>query len=305
MNILVIGSLNMDLVISIDSVPKMGETIFGRDFTTVCGGKGANQAVAAARLGSVVKMIGSVGDDIFGKKLLDNLAIQGIGADGVETVSGPSGIAVITVCGGNNCIILEKGANLKTDCSSVEKHVELLEWADAVIFQFEVPYETVLYAAKKAKALGKTVIVNPAPIRDIDEELLGYIDILVPNEHEAMGLLGYEIDRKSCERAVKELLAKGISQVIITMGKEGCVYNDGNEIKRFGIYETEVVDTTAAGDSFIAGICTALGEGKDINDAVKFATAVSAIVVSRYGAGTSIPSREEVDEFLCKIEKDR
>ncbi len=297
MKLLVIGSLNMDLVVDCDRRPTPGETVFGTDFKTVCGGKGANQAVAAAKLGAEVKMLGAVGNDVFGKALTDNLKVQGIGTEGVEMSNCSSGIAVITVSGGDNTIILNKGANETVTKETIDRHIDLITWADVVLMQFEIPLETVLYATKIAKQNGKTVVINPAPICNIPDELLTVCDLLIPNEHEAAGILGYEVTDENAEKAVQDLVRKGIKQALITLGSNGSIYSDGKTTHRQGIYKTTVVDTTAAGDSFAASFLLAQSEGKTVPDSMKFAAIVSGIVVSRHGASTSIPTRQEVDEI--------
>jgi len=297
MKLLVIGSLNADLVINTDILPKMGETVFGNKFSVVCGGKGANQAIVAAKLGCDVKMIGSVGNDVFGEKLISNLKENNVGAEGVQICECSSGIAVITVFNGDNSIILEKGANEKTDINLIDEKIDLIKWADAILFQFEVPMETVLYAAKKGEKMGKTIVINPAPAQKIPEELFKYCDIIVPNETETKTITGIDLNSENPKKAIKYFKEKGCSQVIITLGEKGSVYTDGDEIKNFGIYKTEVVDTTAAGDSFIASYLTAKSEGKSTDEAIKFASQVSSIVVSREGAATSIPTKEEVEKL--------
>lgn len=278
-----------------DVVPKQGETVFGNGFSIVCGGKGGNQAIVASKLGAEVKMIGSVGNDIFGEKLVSNLKENNIGTQGIQICDCSSGVAVITVCNGDNSIMLDKGANEKTDCSLIDSNMDLINWADVLLFQFEIPMETVLYGAKKGKELGKKIAVNTAPAKKIPDELFKYCDIIIPNETEASEIVGYELNEENYEKTVKYFCDKGCLQTIITLGEKGCVYNDLKKIKRFGIYKTEVVDTTAAGDSFIASFLISKQEGKSTDEAIKFASKVSSIVVSRHGAGTSIPTREEIE----------
>ncbi len=298
MKLLVIGSLNMDLVINCNRRPNPGETVFGTDFNTTCGGKGANQAVAAARLGAEIKMLGAVGNDVFGNALIENLKADNIGTEGVETTDCSSGIAVITVSDGDNTIILNKGANATVTKSTIDRHIDLIRWADVVLMQFEIPLETVLYAAKLAKQHGKTVVINPAPICEIPDQLLNYCDLLIPNEHEAAGILRYEVTNQNAEQAAQDLVKKGAKQALITLGSSGSIYSDGTLTHRQGIYETKVVDTTAAGDSFAAAFLIAQSEGKTIEESMNFAATVSGIVVSRHGASTSIPTRQEVDETI-------
>lgn len=293
-NILIIGSINIDLVINTDILPKLGETIHGKNFMTSYGGKGANQAVAVAKLCGKADMIGAVGSDEFGKLLKTNLETNHINTKGVKIADTNSGVAVITVCGGDNHIILDGGANDTVSPEWIDANIELIQNAEIVIFQLEIPLETIIYAAKKAKEYGCKVLLNPAPAVKLPEELLDYTDIMIPNEHEAAIITGHENE----EEALKALYDNGKKNVIVTLGSKGCLYNDGTEIKMQKAFGVKAVDSTAAGDSFIGGYCVALSEGKSIDEAVHFATAVSAITVSRAGAGVSIPTRAEVEEFL-------
>lgn len=293
----VIGSLNMDMVIETEYPPVMGETVHGKGFATVPGGKGGNQAIAAAKLGCEVSFIGAVGEDAFGRELTDNLKSYGVDVSGIEKL-GTSGIAMIVVSGGDNTIILEGGANQKIDCALIDRHIDLIEKSDIVIFQLEIPSETVIYAMKKAKELGKEVLLNPAPMSGFDEKMLEYTDIFIPNQHEAGAILGMEVDgEKSGREACKKLKELGIGQVIVTLGSDGSVYNVGEEIKKQNAFKVKAVDSTAAGDSFIASFCAEV-DGRGIEKAVEYASAVSAVVVGRKGASVSIPSRDEVEEFM-------
>lgn len=293
-NILIIGSINIDLVINTDILPKLGETIHGKNFMTSYGGKGANQAVAVAKLYERADMIGAVGNDEFGKLLKNNLEANHINTKGVKIADTNSGVAVITVCGGDNHIILDGGANDMVSPAWIDQNIDLIQNADIVIFQLEIPMETIIYASKKAKECGCKVLLNPAPAAKLPEELLKYIDIMIPNEHEAALITGFEDEVE----ALKALYDHGNRQVIITLGSKGCIYNDGTEIKTGKAFPVKAIDSTAAGDSFIGGYCAALCEGKNMDEAIRFATAVSAITVSRVGAGASIPTRNEVEEFL-------
>lgn len=293
-NILIIGSINIDLVINTDILPKLGETIHGRNFMTAYGGKGANQAVAVAKLYGKADMIGAVGSDEFGKLLKGNLEANHVETKGVKIADTNSGVAVITVCGGDNHIILDGGANDAVSPAWIDENLDLIKNADIVIFQLEIPMETIIYAAKKAKECGCKVLLNPAPAAKLPEELLAYTDIIIPNEHEAAIITGHENEVD----ALKALYDNGNRNVIVTLGSKGCIYNDGKEIKSQTPFKVKAVDSTAAGDSFIGGYCSALCEGKTMEEAIRFATAVSAITVSRPGASVSIPTRTEVEEFL-------
>lgn len=292
----------MDMVMNTPYIPKLGETINGLGFMTVCGGKGANQACAISRLGLDVTMIGCVGNDVYADTLKNNLASSGVDTSGVHTVNGSSGVAAITVCDGNNFIILEKGANGLLTPQILDKEEDKFQNADIVILQFEIPEETNIYAAKLAKKHNAKVLLNPAPMQKIPEELLKYVDIFVPNRHEAAELLGYELEcRDDYVKAIEDIKEMGISQVIITLGSKGSVFNRNDEIYLQPPIKAEVVDTTAAGDSFIGGFSSEYMAGKDLFDCVVNATKVATIVIGRKGASTSIPSKEEVKAATFEI----
>lgn len=295
-NILIIGSINIDLVINTEILPKLGETVHGKNFMTSYGGKGANQAVAVAKLYGKADMIGAVGNDEFGKLLKSNLESSSIRTSGVKISDTNSGVAVITVCGGDNHIILEGGANDTVSPEWIDENIELIKNADIVIFQLEIPMDTIIYAAKKAKQYNCKVLLNPAPAAKLPEELLHFTDIIIPNEHEATIITGCTDEKE----ALKALWNDGNRTVIITLGSKGCMYNEGKTIKTQQAFPIKAVDSTAAGDSFIGGYCSAITEGKSMSEAIQFATAVSAITVSRPGASASIPSREEAEAFLAK-----
>ena len=299
-HILVVGSLNMDLTIHSGRFPQPGETITGSGFATVPGGKGANQAVAAARLGGTVRMIGGVGTDVYAQRLTQNLRAAGVGTEGILSLEGSSGIAVITVCRGENQIILDRGANARLTPEIMEQHRALFEWADLVLFQLEIPLETIVCAAELAKVCGAAVLLNPAPMCPLPGELLRKTDIFVPNQHEAGQMLGRTIRSvKEAEDAAGELTAYGIGRVIVTVGEHGSVCREGKEITRTGIFPVETVDTTAAGDCFIGAYAVGLCEGMNTREALRFASAASAITVSRPGASSSLPTRAETDQLLC------
>lgn len=294
-NILVVGSMNMDLTIETERIPKIGETITGKGFKTLPGGKGLNQAIACARLGGNVKFLGAVGDDAYGSQLIETLQSENIVYEGNVLENTSSGIAVITVCNGDNCIVLDSGANSNVSLDMLDEKKSLFEWAEYVIFQLEIPLETVVRGAELAKQCGAKVVLNPAPAKELPNELYQYVDIIVPNESETEILTGISLmDNESCEQAVLTFKNKGVNQVVITLGEKGCVFNSNDKIIFENAIKTEVVDTTAAGDSFIGAICVALGSGKTINEAVRFATKVSSISVSRRGASCSIPYFEEI-----------
>lgn len=297
MKFVVIGSINTDLVINTQRMPKMGETISGNGFSVNCGGKGANQAIAAARLGGEVSFIGAVGQDSNGDAALENFKNHGVITDKIERVKTNTGVAIINVCNGDNCIILDKGANGEVSTSLIDRNMDTVREADAVIMQLEIPMETVTYAAKKAHDAGVLVVLNPAPVAEMPKELLENTDVIVLNETETEFLTGiYPNSEENRKKCMEILMNMGIKQVIITLGAEGSVYLYKGEIKHCPAFKTEAVDTTAAGDTFIGAFC--MNYDKEADEAVKFATAASAITVSRFGASGSIPSRKEVEDFL-------
>lgn len=294
----------MDLTIRAPRWPKPGETLFGEGFSTQPGGKGANQAEALGRLGADVKMLGRIGRDAFGSVCREHLKNGGVGVEGVRETDATTGVAVITVSGGENHILLERGANFCLTPSQVEKERALFEWADVVVLQFEIPMEAVVSAAKLGKALGKKVLVNPAPMAEIPAALIENMDIFIPNQHEAGAFLGTEISfLEEAFEALRALIKKGIPQSIITLGELGSVYHEGEALYHQPAFRTKAVDTTAAGDCFVAALLRALGEGKPLSEAVRYGTAASSIAVSRMGASDSLPRAEEVDKRLKEEEK--
>ena len=300
-NVLVIGSINVDYVIHTDRLPKLGETITGSEFAMNFGGKGANQAVAIAKSGCNVKMLGAVGKDLSGDLAIKNLESFGVDTSSVIKADAPTGAAVITVCGGDNHIILDVGANACVTTQLIEKQSSVFDWADILVMQYEIPTESVLFAVRLAKEKGKTVILNPAPVKEVDSKLYSYIDWIIPNEFEAQLITGIEQNTDSdAEEAMARLRDMGAGNAIITLGKRGCAYHNGDSISYAGIFDVKRVDTTSAGDSFIGGFCSALCEGKSIDDAVYYASAVSSITIGRAGASVSIPTVDEVKEFLSK-----
>ncbi len=298
-HILVVGSINVDYVIHTERLPKLGETLTGSGFSMNFGGKGANQAVAIAKAGCEVCMLGAVGSDHAGTLALENLHASGVNTDAVGRADAPTGAAVITVCGGDNHILLDIGANAYVTPAVIEKSRALFEWCDILVMQLEIPVESVLAAARLAHELDKTVILNPAPVKALDTELYSYIDLMIPNEFEAGLLTGIApTDDATAAEAIAELRARGCKNAIVTLGGHGCAYGVGDAVHYAGIYKVPRVDTTAAGDSFIGGICAKLCEGKTLDDAVTYAAAVSAVTVSRAGAASSIPTADEVEAFL-------
>jgi ribokinase len=299
--ITVVGSLNMDLVTYTGRMPVTGETIIGKSFRQIPGGKGANQADAMAKLGAKVKMIGCVGCDGMGDTLLESLQNDGVDVAMVKKVDGVStGIASITVdASGNNCIIVVPGANDKLSVENLQASIEVIRNSEVLVAQLEVPIETVKYAIKTAKQAGRLTILNPAPAAELDEELLSNVDILVPNDTELELLSGIRVNNEGdVERAAQVLINKGVRELIVTLGSNGCIHISKSGSKAYPAYKVDAVDTTAAGDSFIGAVAAAISEGKTLDEAISFATAVGALTVTKEGAQSSLPLRQEVEAFI-------
>ena len=296
--ILVIGSLNIDMVMKVDHMPTVGETILCDGMKLVAGGKGANQACAAGRLGTDVTMLGAIGNDSHGEMQRDSLQRSGVDVSGLITKERVStGTAFITVNKeGNNSIVVVQGANEQFTPEDIEAHRDLLEECEIVILQLEIPMDTVLYAVKLARTLGKTVILDPAPVPEhFPEELYQYVDIIKPNESELSRLTGIADTQNHLEEAVQIVKDHGVKNVLVTLGGDGVYLDTENESPvHIPAKKVEVVDTTAAGDSFTAALAAMLLEGKTLKEAAEFANQVSAIVVTREGAQESIPTLQEV-----------
>jgi ribokinase len=295
--IVVIGSLNMDLVARAPRLPARGETVSGTQFATVPGGKGANQAVAAARLGARTAMVGCVGDDAFGAQLRNGLLADGIDGAALRTASAcASGVALIVVdAQGQNMIVVVPGANGLLAPADIDAAEPLIAAASMVVMQLETPLETALHAARRARALGKTVVLNPAPARALPASLLGFVDYLIPNEVEAAALTGVVVESpQDAMRAGQQLLATGVKTVLVTLGDQGVVTVDAQGQAHAPARPVDVVDTTAAGDTFIGGFCAALLRGDSVPRAVAFGQAAAAICVTRPGAQPSIPFAREM-----------
>ena len=297
-NVLVVGSLNMDLVVRAQRLPKAGETLAGQSFVTVPGGKGANQAVAAARLGARVAMLGCVGDDAYGQQLRQGLRDEGIDCQGVRTVAGSSGTAMIMVDDASqNTIVIIAGANGGLAEADIAQHDALLQAASVVVCQLEVPAATVGATLKRAKALGKTVILNPAPAAGpLPAHWYAAIDYLIPNESEAQALSGVVVDSlASAQTAARHLLELGAPKVLITLGERGLWFADGAGQQHFPAATVQAVDATAAGDTFVGGFAAALAQGQGEAQAIAFGQRAAALSVTRAGAQPSIPFLAEVE----------
>lgn len=299
--IIVFGSINMDLVTKTPRLPVAGETLKGDAFFIVAGGKGANQAVAAARLGIPTQLVGRVGKDEFGHQLLLGLQAAGVQTDGVvvdETTS--SGVAVITVDdAGENNIIIIAGANGQLDATDVEHLRHRLPGAAALLMQLEIPMPTVQLAAQLAHSVGVPVILDPAPVQDIPAELYSLVDIITPNQLEAYQLVGFPVDDpKSAAKASTELQQRGVSTVIVKLGAEGVFCATSEETFFIPAFPVQAVDTVAAGDAFNGALAAALAEGRSLREAVGWGAAAGAISATQAGAQPSLPDRKTFEEFL-------
>ncbi len=297
--VLVIGSLNCDYVINVQKMPKIGETLICDGFEMIPGGKGANQAYALGKLGGAVTMLGAVGDDGPGSMLRENLRGVGVDVSRLKSVKGEStGTAFITVdSSGGNSIIVVQGANSTVDVPYIKENDDILAASDIVLLQMEIPMETVVYSAKRAKELGRTVILDPAPARsDIPPELYKCVDYIKPNEVELGMLIGDSQAESHLEESASVLQARGVRNVVVTLGSKGAFLLDdsGGTCSLPANGTMKAVDTTAAGDSFTAALAYGLAEGRGLHEALELAICVSGIVVTRKGAQTSIPDMEEV-----------
>ncbi|WP_077044517.1 ribokinase [Pseudomonas sp. KK4] len=298
--VVVIGSLNMDLVTRAPRLPRGGETLIGHSFSTVSGGKGANQAVAAARLGAQVSMVGCVGSDAYGAELRDALLAEQIDCQAVSTVAGSTGVALIVVDDNSqNAIVIVAGANGELTPALIGCFDSVLQAADVIICQLEVPDATVGHALKRGRELGKIVILNPAPASGpLPAAWYANIDYLIPNESEATALSGLPVDsRETAQAAATRLIEMGAGKVIITLGAQGALFADGQGFEHSAAPTVKAVDTTAAGDTFVGGFAAALASGKSEVDAIRFGQIAAALSVTRAGAQPSIPTLSDVQAF--------
>ena len=301
--IVVIGSSNTDMIIKMPRIPLPGETITGGSFSKAAGGKGANQAVAAARAGGRVTLIARVGSDLFG-----DTAIAGFVADGIDVscvlkdAESPSGMALIFVAeDGENSIGVAPGANSRLSQKDIERFRDVVAAADLLVMQLETPMESVQAAAEIAAANGVRVILNPAPAAPVPAEVLRHVDILTPNEHEAKMLTGLEVkDEATARKAAEALMTRGVGKVLITMGSRGAFVASEAFRGMIGGYAVQAVDSTAAGDVFNGALAVALCEDRPLREAVVFANAAAALSVTKLGAQPSIPKRQEIETFLSE-----
>ena len=301
MSVISFGSINMDLVVRTPRFANPGETIVGLDFYTAPGGKGANQAVAAGRLGVDVLMVGRVGDDFFGKNLLKNLQENNVDIKEIKIDNSvPTGTALITVDNhAENKIIIIPGANGGVSLSDIDNLTPFLNKANILMLQLEVPLETVVSAAKKANDSGAKVLLDPAPARKLPDELLQVSDFITPNETEAQILTGIKINEYSdAKKAADILLEKGVQAVIVKMSSKGSYYYDGSKEIIFHAYDVDAIDTVAAGDAFNGAFAVAYSEGKPIEEILQWANACGALSTTKPGAQPSMPTREVLISFM-------
>ncbi|GAA0123140.1 MAG: ribokinase [Clostridium argentinense] len=300
-DILVIGSINMDFVVDVDHIPKLGETILSNSISKFYGGKGANQAVAIGRLGERVKMIGKVGQDDNGKDLIKSLKESNVDVKYILFDEHyPSGTAFIYVDkNGDNCIVVNPASNSNLKAEDIEKYSEAFENVSYCVMQLEIPLDTVRTAIDFCHKKDIKIILNPAPAQEIPEKILRKVDYLIPNETELELITGVSIDNEiDIKNAVNKVLAMGVKNVITTLGEKGAVYATNTEFKTFDSIKVKAVDTTAAGDSFIGGFVSYLNRENDVIKAIEHSLYVGALTVSKKGAQSSLPYKEEVEEFI-------
>ncbi|HEY4660079.1 MAG TPA: ribokinase [Terriglobales bacterium] len=300
--IVVVGSINLDLVASTERIPQVGETVIGRTFTTFFGGKGANQAVAVARLGYPVSMVGNVGNDAFGTQLRNGLAEAGVNTEYVGTVEGSSGTAlIITGPNGENSIVVVPGANAQLTPKSIEQATPVLKQAGFILVQLEIPLETVEYLAEYAERHDIPLMLDPAPARELPVSLLRRVSWLTPNETETRELLksNFDEDDQASYAAADQLLSRGVKNVVLKLGTRGCVIAQGSQPhQNIPAFSVNAVDTTAAGDAFNAGFAVGLISRYSAFESGVFASAVAGLSVTRPGAQPSMPRGDEVEKFL-------
>ena len=296
--ICVLGSINMDMVMTVDSLPRPGETVLARELNYYPGGKGANQAVAAKRIGSELTMLGSVGRDKEGDEMLESLRLEGIVTEHIKRGESGTGQALINVdASGNNSIVVLPASNKELDLDYLEEHRSIIRYSDLLICQLEIPLKVVEEAFSIARGDGTTTILNPAPGMDLSDRLLALTDIIIPNEREAEILTGiYPETEEDIIKASKLLLYKGVKNVIITLGSKGAFFMNGDEYRFVEAYKVDAIDTTAAGDSFVGAFGASLKSLSfiDIYYAIKIATKAASVTVTKRGAQSSLPYLRDI-----------
>lgn len=298
--ITIVGSLNMDLVFLAQRIPRPGETVMGKGFRQIPGGKGANQAAAAARLSAQVTMIGCVGEDQMGKALVDSLAMDGVETGHIlKKKDVPTGVAAILVDEqGNNSIAVAPGANYALSVSDIKQLASFIKDSDLLLTQLETKLDTIETSLAIAKEAGIKTILNPAPATQLEDTIYRMVDLLTPNETELELLSGHPVKTmEEIKQAASILLKKGVGELVVTLGEKGCLHLNNDGATHYEAYQVEAVDTTAAGDSFNAALAVILSEGKTIEEAIPFAMKVGALTVTKEGAQTSLPYLAEVDQF--------
>lgn len=301
--LVVLGSVNADHVLQVPTFPRPGETLHGRNYQVIPGGKGANQAVAAARLKADIGFIACVGDDAFGIESCERFKLDGMDIRGVKVQADcPTGIAMIQVSDrGENSICLSAEANERLTAEAIEDDLPSIRAASYLLMQLETPIDGIIKAAQVAKQAKTNVVLNPAPARELPSSLLSCVDVITPNETEAQVLTGITVtDDASAQQAATVLHQQGIEIVIITLGAKGVWLSENGRGQLIPGFRVSAIDTTAAGDTFNGAFVTGLLENMPLESAIKFAHAAAAISVTRFGAQTSIPTRQEVDEFLAQ-----
>lgn len=295
--ILVIGSSNTDMTAKTHALPRPGETVLGGVFTMGAGGKGANQAVAAQRLGGEVQFICKVGQDLFGDNAVSQYKAEGLDVSGILRSSLPSGVALIYVDDhAENCIVVASGANGDLSEADIDLSREAIVNCGILLLQLETPIPSVLKAAKMAHEAGATVVLNPAPACPLPEELFRYIDLFIPNETELSTFSGLPVDNaEQAQQAAAAMQEKGVGKIIVTMGSKGALICESGPTDFVPAHKVKAVDTTAAGDTFCGALCVAVSEGKSLKEAVEFACAASALTVQKMGAQNSIPFRKDIN----------
>jgi len=304
----VIGSANVDYTVALPRLPSPGETVSGGTLLVNLGGKGANQALAARRLGGEVRMIGCVGDDADGRRISRSLADAGIGVEGLVTSSdAATGTALITVdTEGRNQIAVAPGANHRLTVEMASPFAESIAWADVVACQLETPLPVVRWALGEARRRDVVTVLNPAPVQALDPDILSHVDFLIPNEHEAARLTGLAVDSlESAREAAGRLLASGAGAVLVTLGEGGVLACQGDTAIHFPAFSVEAVDTTAAGDAFNGALALGLAAGGTLEQAIPLASAAAALACTKRGAQDSLPGRAEVEAFLRSLGQSR
>ncbi len=304
----VIGSLNIDFTIKASRLPKRGESLDGKDFRMIPGGKGANQALAAAKLGAEVFLSGRVGSDIFGEKVINSLSQGGVNTDYViKDLRNPTGVGLVILDQeGNNYILVARGANMAFKVEDLDRMKEVIAHSKILLLQLEIPLKVVTSAVKIAREFGVSVILDPAPASPFSKPLFSNVDILIPNQNEAEFYTKEKVvDEKTARKAAKKFLLMGAKRVIIKLGKDGAFLSTKEKNLYIPGIRVKVKDPTAAGDAFAGGFAVALARGEAIDQALKYANYVGALSVTNFGAQSSLPTKEEVAKFIkaCRIRR--